>query len=579
VDWQSRDTNRARGTVDRHDAGDHSALVRPRPCSDATDPSGLNRQGRTRRQHGLDPPANVGQRASFAIVGTLAATAAAATLVATRHGPALSPDSVTYLSAAHNLSAGHGYLDFTGAPNTTFPPGFPALLAAGHGFGLSFATSARLLNAIAFACIVVLTWILVQRHTTSRLALVGATTLVAVSPVVLNVTAAAWSEPLFCVLLLAFIVMLEDIVANVAHRDAITAGVGVIAGIAMLVRYVGLALLITGIVVCVVAGRGVAVRRRAIRVALFVTAALPLPVLWVARNATSGAPYVLGPRVALNASLGSVVWQYLTTVASFWIPPAPGVVSVALAIPVATMATFGLWVLLRTERFARRHIGSRSAGPLLTFTAVYTVFLIAAGKFSGASIDNRTVMPLYIPLVVLGAQLVDTARSTVHDAAPKPWLRTARRTAIAATAGLLTIAGVGFAANTWNDGKVARGYGTATARPATVAQAVEQLDAHTLVITNHPWTLYQATGHEPIVPPPGPLYPSVSILPATLDQISDQACTGPVYLAWFEPASTQPADPHNLGSEVTVQTFKRREDGVLYKVVPRRRSSCDSPDV
>jgi hypothetical protein len=38
----------------------------------------------------------------------LAALAFVGTLIATRHGPGLSPDAVTYISAARNLAAGHG---------------------------------------------------------------------------------------------------------------------------------------------------------------------------------------------------------------------------------------------------------------------------------------------------------------------------------------------------------------------------------------------------------------------------------------------------------------------------------------
>jgi len=97
-------------------------------------------------------------RGSRAGVAGLAMLAAAGTLLATRNGPALSPDSVTYLSAARNILSGHGYTDFTGQAVTTFGPGFPALLAAGHWTGLSLFTTARLLNSASFLCIVVLTW-------------------------------------------------------------------------------------------------------------------------------------------------------------------------------------------------------------------------------------------------------------------------------------------------------------------------------------------------------------------------------------------------------------------------------------
>lgn len=133
-----------------------------------------------------------------------------ATWIATRHGPGMSPDSVTYLSAARNLAAGHGYTDFTGQALTTFPPGYPALVAVLHVLGFSIATAARVVNAVSFGAVVLLAGTLIRRHTSSRAVALGATALVAVSPALINIASNAWSEPLFCALVLAFVLALED---------------------------------------------------------------------------------------------------------------------------------------------------------------------------------------------------------------------------------------------------------------------------------------------------------------------------------------------------------------------------------
>ena len=59
--------------------------------------------------------------------------------IATRHDPLLSPDSITYLSAADHIRAGHGLTDFTGKPLAVFGPIYPLLLAPG-GRSLVWAT-------------------------------------------------------------------------------------------------------------------------------------------------------------------------------------------------------------------------------------------------------------------------------------------------------------------------------------------------------------------------------------------------------------------------------------------------------
>ena len=56
--------------------------------------------------------------------------AAVLVAIATRHDPLLSPDSITYLSVADHVRAGHGLTDFTGKPMAVFGPVYPLLLAA-----------------------------------------------------------------------------------------------------------------------------------------------------------------------------------------------------------------------------------------------------------------------------------------------------------------------------------------------------------------------------------------------------------------------------------------------------------------
>src|SRR3954452_2772404 len=108
----------------------------------------------------------VGPRERFFGWGVLiiAFAAGVLALVATRHGPALNPDSTTYLSGAQNLAKG-SFNDFTGHPLTTFPPGFPSLLVVGHWFGVSGENASRYINAASFVAIALLTYLLVRRHT------------------------------------------------------------------------------------------------------------------------------------------------------------------------------------------------------------------------------------------------------------------------------------------------------------------------------------------------------------------------------------------------------------------------------
>ncbi len=503
----------------------------------------------------------------------LAAFAGVATWVATRHGPGLSPDSVTYLSAARNLAAGHGYLDLTGQANTTFAPGYPALLAAGHVIGFSLTTAARLVNVASFAAIVVLSWALLRRHVTStRLALV-ATAAVALSPAVLNVADEAWSEPLFCVVLLVFLLVLEDVIAAHPPSARLVAAAGLTAGIAFLVRYAAAALIITGVLVLLAARRPTRWRTRCLQVGVFLAGAAPLPALWVLRNATSGAPYVLGPRVAVTSSVWSLLVLFLGGVKELLVPTTATALWAVLAVPVAALLAVGVVSAVRAQARRQPLVGSRSVAPLLGFLVVYAALVLVAGKVSGASVDVRTIMPIYLPVLVVGAWLVDQARQG------DPWaarLRGHRRAAFAVAGACLAFYGAWFVQVSYADGSVARGYATPRVVHSPLAAAVRRLPAGVLVVTNAPWALYNGSGHQPIVPAPGPLTPAASLVPATLDVLTDASCTHGVYLAWFGPIP-----PHEITGSSPAPTGTRLvkvADGELDLLRPHSLS-CETRTV
>jgi hypothetical protein len=144
-----------------------------------------------------------------AVVVVAATVAATGVLVATApHGLAVTPDSVHYLSAADSLRAGHGLIGFDGVPLTHFAPGFPVAVAAVWEVAASSMQSARILNALCLAWIVLCGWALLRRLVASPvLRLVGAAGL-AVAPTLYTVSVTAWSEPLFIAIVLASVLTL-----------------------------------------------------------------------------------------------------------------------------------------------------------------------------------------------------------------------------------------------------------------------------------------------------------------------------------------------------------------------------------
>ncbi len=502
----------------------------------------------------------------FWVPAMLAVVAAVATWVATRHGPGLSPDSVTYISAARNLVAGHGYSDLTGQPNTTFAPGFSAVLAIGQWAGLSVLTWARVVNAAAFAAVVVLTSMLLRRHVASPGLALAATAFVAVSPTLLNVARHAWSEPLFCAVLLGFILLLEGALASAKHRTRLVALAGFLAGVGFLVRYAALALAIAGVVVLLVPRVHQPARTRLGQLSVFALAFVPLPALWLLRNATSGAPYVLGPRVGVSTSLWNLLGLFASSVRDLVAPSAVISPWAVIALPVVALMVVGALAATRERQRLGHRVGAGSLLPLSVFVGTYSAFVLTAGKVSGASVETRTVMPIYVPLVIIAAWLIENARTLALRRGRHPFFP-GRRAGLAIGVAFLLFYGVWFAQNAWSDGTGRGYYNGPTVVDAPLARTVQHLPADALVVSNSPWALYYASGHQPIVAQPGPLVPAASLVPATIQQLLHAACAQPVYVAWYGRPGTEA--PTRVFPGLVLHSIHAVHDGTLYKLSAR----------
>lgn len=150
----------------------------------------------------MEPHPSPQSRLLSGALATLPALARfALSLLATRHGVGVSPDSVTYIDAARNLVAGNGLqaLSWHGSsvPLAHYPPLYPAALAAEGALGLDIPAAARWLNAALFAASLLLVARIGQRLTRSVLFALLGCVLALSSTAMLRVQAMAWSESLF----------------------------------------------------------------------------------------------------------------------------------------------------------------------------------------------------------------------------------------------------------------------------------------------------------------------------------------------------------------------------------------------
>ena len=307
----------------------------------------------------------------------VAAIAAAAVIlfVTGPHGPALSPDSAAYLSAAESFADGEGLTKYGGEVMVNFPPGFPLLLAAlVELFEASAVAAGRVANAVLLGLITGAAWLVLRRLATSATIRLLGVTVVASATSLHLVSSYAWSEPLF-----VFTSLFALLALNEAIRRPYDVGWLVVAALAagscFLIRYIGVVLIVTGSVAILVGGwRQLSGWRRLTRAAVFAVVASAGPVAWVVRN-LSVSDTTTGGHGPAEASLAENAYDAVRGVGVLLVPEAAPVRGLVLLLLCAVAVAAVLQVRSTGLGGARRF-----AWLLAGFVALYVVVLVVSAS-------------------------------------------------------------------------------------------------------------------------------------------------------------------------------------------------------
>lgn len=432
------------------------------------------------------------------------AVAVLATLYATSLGVGLSPDSVTYIAVARNLLHGRGLVESLGTPDgvllTHFPPLFPALLA-----GLGFAWQAdpieiaRYLNALLFGATVGIVVLALGWPTGSRVTGAGvlAGLLIALQQHIITLHAMAWSEPLFLLLALLSVFLLVLHVSS--GQPAYLVASSVLAAASCLTRYVGLAVLLTGLVM-LGASPGVSWTIRVRRVLFFLAvAALPLAT-WLAitvdraghvANRTPGL-YALGP-----GDLSSV----LAAVAGWLLPDrlarTLGRVGAGWALVIVALALTAYYLSQAMRTLPLRHTerGWRREQALLWSSGIFIGWYLATVAVSKAFMDpaipfdTRILSPVYVFGNVAASVM---ARSVVRQGRAPRWVMGSFRAILAIL--LLSFASRSYLARS-NAHRTGLGFTHELYRTSAIVDALRSVPEEIrAVVSNNPELVYIVTG-------------------------------------------------------------------------------------
>lgn len=325
-------------------------------------------------------------------------------------GVSIGDDGVGYQAIADSLKKGHGLGYFLEPRLTTWPPGWPTLMAGVSKITrLSTTQAAGVLNAFAAVSVVLMSASLLRRIVSDDRIRLAALAAIAVGADTMLLSHLLMTDLAFIAAALLVFERLARIDDDQPYRWVIAAGIGV--WVAFSFRYVGVVLIGTGGLWLLVSNRPA--RKRLELAALFGAVSVIFPAVWMVRNHSIDGT-LLGVRFSSARGPVQNLADIISTLGNFALPGvllgsklwiAVGLVA-GLVVVILAWRAFGRERRLRSISGLRDALGTAS-GLLLLHVGVYTAYIWYVRSTTALNkIDYRLLNPIYLPMVLLLAALV-----------------------------------------------------------------------------------------------------------------------------------------------------------------------------
>jgi hypothetical protein len=336
-------------------------------------------------------------------------------VVANWSGVGWSWDTSDYVAVGKNFAKGNGLLDATGIPMTVRPPGLSILIGVGDLLGLSVNLTVQILNVVCAIVTVLGTFHLLQIAKVKKNIALIATAFVAFSPALLWQYSMIWSEPPFIALVvIAMIVALKPVSASkfILLVVLFTA--------LFFVRYVGPVFAAS---IALSAAWFDRQKLGLIKSALMNFAILLVSLIpvwyWLQRNQEIDGT-LTGARTPAGGSLLNPLKTFTATLGS-WVIASPVEGGIYLSwndYPSNTkilgiLVFITLAILLISYFFSRSRVENSESGSNVLLLSGSTALIYIAFSayrfvhFELGPLDNRMMIPIFVPLVLVVALLAD----------------------------------------------------------------------------------------------------------------------------------------------------------------------------
>lgn len=321
-----------------------------------------------------------------------------AILICTRYsGIGVSPDSIVYTSVARNLHSGKGFIEFSGLPIVQFPVFFPAFLCIVYFIsGVDPLAAAPFVNGLLFAAVIFYSGLLIDQFSFKsswykRFMLI----MIVLSPSLLEIYKMIWSETLFILLSIIFLLKWQPYIRT--HQPKHLIMVAWIAAVAVITRYAGITLIFAGCFLLLI-DLSLPIKQKIKHFLLFSFIAVWLLAINLLHNII-----ILGTTTGnrqkgitpLTANL-----QYYGTTLSGWLTIPENQLNIAFFIGIITIIGF-LILLWKRSQYQNNRVSTENA--LVCFFLIYAAFIIITSTISRyETINNRLLAPAFIPFLLGG---------------------------------------------------------------------------------------------------------------------------------------------------------------------------------
>lgn len=315
------------------------------------------------------------------------------TYVFTHHsGIGVSPDSIAYVSAARNILHTGTLSDYTARPLVDFPAGYPLILAAitglTHTDPLAFMPLA---DPLLFAVLIALCGYMADKVAyPSRWNKTAILACIALSPALIETFIMLWSETLFILLIVLFLISLHRYLRQRRLSSLlVTAGV---CALACTIRYAGVTLAATGGFL-ILSDKYPSFRVKIRHLLLFGFVSGSLLAINLARNYYISGTLTGRRQKGVTPLLRNIYYYGSTFTGWFFYGTDHYWLCLSLGLVFLTLLALLFTPVLLREYPALVRI-------TLAFSLVFSLFMVLSATISRyEQINSRLLSPLYIPLV------------------------------------------------------------------------------------------------------------------------------------------------------------------------------------